>query len=300
MNASYQWLKDFVDIDMSATELRDLLTMRCATVDDVVALRADLADIVIGKVIEAGRHPDSDHLWVTKVDAGKGVLHDVVCGAPNVLAGTLYPFAPVGATLPGGLKIEKRKIRGAVSEGMLCSARELGLGTDHQGILALDVDASPGQRFLDVMPVGDTRIVIDVLPNRPDLLSHEGLAREIAAATGKQLHRPHHPPATLVRAATSSTPSAVDVTVEDPEGSPRYMTAVIRGVKVAASPEWLASRVEAAGARSISNIVDVTNYMLHGFGQPMHAFDLNKIGDCASRAKWREAYHARWCRSRSR
>lgn len=277
MNASYQWLRDFVDIDMSPAELRDLLTMRCATVDDVVALRADLADIVIGKVVEAGPHPNSDHLWVTRVDAGQGLLHDVVCGAPNVVVGTLYPFAPVGSTLPGGLKIEKRKIRGSLSEGMLCSARELGLGTDHQGILALDVKASPGDRFLDVMPVGDTRLVIDVLPNRPDLLSHQGLAREIAAATGGQLHRPQHPPATLVRAAESAAPPSVDVVVEDVEGCPRYMTAIVRGVKVAPSPEWLASRVEAAGARSISNIVDVTNYMLHGFGQPMHAFDLNRL-----------------------
>jgi phenylalanyl-tRNA synthetase beta chain len=176
MNASYRWLKDFVDIDISPTELRDLLTMRCATVDDVVELRQDLSEIVVGRVVEAAHHPNSDHLWVTKVDAGKGVLHDVVCGAPNVVQGMLYPFAPVGATLPGGLTIEKRKIRGAVSEGMLCSARELGLGTDHQGILALDLDAQPGDRFLDVMPVGDTRIVVDVNPNRPDLLSHEGLA----------------------------------------------------------------------------------------------------------------------------
>lgn len=278
MNASYQWLRDFVDIDLSPAELRDLLTMRCATVDDVVALRADLSDIVIGRVTEAGRHPNSDHLWVTKVDAGEGVLYDVVCGAPNVLVGSLYPFAPVGATLPGGLRIERRKIRGAASEGMLCSARELGLGTDHQGILALDVAASPGDRFLDVMPAGDTRLIVDVLPNRPDLLSHEGLAREIAAATGKQLRRPTHPPAVLLRAPSSPNPEKIEVIVDDVDGCPRYMTAVVRGVQAGPSPGWLASRVEAAGTRSISNIVDVTNYMLHGFGQPMHAFDLNKLG----------------------
>lgn len=278
MNASYEWLKDFVDIDISPTELRDLLTMRCATVDDVVPLRQDLSEIVIGRVVEAARHPNSDHLWVTKVDAGSGVLHDVVCGAPNVTQGTLYPFAPVGATLPGGLRIERRKIRGEVSEGMLCSARELGLGTDHQGILALDVEAQPGDRFLDVMPVGDTRIVIDVNPNRPDLLSHEGVAREIAAATGKQLHRPVHPPAVLIHAVESPAPPPIDVSVEDVDGTPRYMTAIVRGVKVGPSPEWLASRVESTGARSISNIVDVTNYMLHGFGQPMHAFDLARLG----------------------
>lgn len=277
MNASYRWLKDFVDIDMSPAELRDLLTLRCATVDDVVQLRQDLAGIVIGRVVAAAPHPNSDHLWVTKVDSGTGVLHDVVCGAPNVVKGTLYPFARVGTVLPGGLKIEKRKIRGEVSEGMLCSARELGLGADHQGILALEVAAEPGARFLDVMNVGDTRLVVDVTPNRADLLSHEGLAREIAAATGAALHRPVHPPATLYKAREASSSPGVEVTVEDVEGTPRYMTAIIRGVTVGPSPDWLSSRIEAAGARSISNIVDVTNYMLHGFGQPMHAFDLSKV-----------------------
>ncbi|MEO8194767.1 MAG: phenylalanine--tRNA ligase subunit beta [Gemmatimonadales bacterium] len=277
MNASFKWLQDFVDIDLSPLELRDVLTMRCATVDDVVVLRKDLSDIVVARVVEVERHPNSDHLWVTKVDAGAGVLHDVVCGAPNVVAGAAYPFAAVGAVLPGGLTIEKRKIRGAVSEGMLCSARELGLGTDHEGILALDTSAEPGTRFLDVMPVGDTRFEIDVLPNRADLLSHEGLAREIAAATGKQLHRPQHPPAVLTRAAKSPVPPAVEVIVEDTEGAPRYVTAIIAGVTVGPSPEWLAARVEAIGSRSISNVVDVTNYMLHGFGQPMHAFDLSRI-----------------------
>ena len=278
MNASYRWLRDFVDIDLSPIELRDLLTARCATVDDVVTLRQDLAGVVIGRVVEAGPHPDSDHLWVTKVDAGKGVLHDVVCGAPNVEKGRLYPFAPVGTVLPGGLKLEKRKIRGALSEGMLCSARELGLGTDHQGILALDVDAEPGERFIDVVPVGDTRIVVDVLPNRPDLLSHEGLAREIAAATGGKMQRPSHPPAVLTRAAIETDVPKIQVTCEDVEGAPRYMTAIVRGVTVGPSPEWLAARIEAAGGRSVSNVVDVTNYMLHGFGQPMHAFDIAKLG----------------------
>ena len=278
MNASLKWLRDFVEIDITASELRDLLTARCATVEDVVTLRQDLAGILIGRVVEAGPHADSDHLWVTKVDAGQGVLHDVVCGAPNVEQGRLYPFAPVGTVLPGGIKLDKRKIRGAVSEGMLCSARELGLGTDHQGILALDVDAQPGERFIDVVPVGDTRFVIDVLPNRPDLLSHEGIAREIAAATGKPMQWPVHPPATLTRAAPSSNTPGVSISVDDAEGAPRYMTATIRGVTVGPSPEWLASRIEAIGGRSVSNVVDVTNYMLHGFGQPMHAFDLAKLG----------------------
>jgi phenylalanyl-tRNA synthetase beta chain len=202
----------------------------------------------------------------------------VVCGAPNVEQGRLYPFAPVGTVLPGGIKLDKRKIRGAVSEGMLCSARELGLGTDHQGILALDVDALPGERFIDVVAVGDTRFVIDVLPNRPDLLSHEGIAREIAAATGGQMQRPVHPPAILTKAVPPSSTPDVEISVEDIEGAPRYATAIVRGVTIGPSPDWLASRIEAIGARSINNVVDVTNYLLHGFGQPMHAFDLAKLG----------------------
>jgi len=279
MNASYEWLRDFVSFSLTPEELRDLLTSRAATVDDLVRLRADLDEIVIARVIEAAPHPNSDHLWVTKVDAGRGELLDVVCGAPNVTAGALYPFAAVGTTLPGGLKLEKRKIRGAVSEGMLCSAKELGLGADHEGILALDVVATPGTRFLDAVPVGDTRLVVDVLPNRPDLLSHEGLAREIAAATGTPLGAPViSAESTFAHsAAAAGKPPVVSVEVEDTEGCPRYMAAVIRGVKIGPSPSWLSARVEAVGARSINNVVDATNYMLHGFGQPMHAFDLAKL-----------------------
>src|SRR3954471_16663757 len=283
MNASYDWLKTFVSFDLSPTQLRDLLTARCATVDDVVQLRADLNDVVIARVVEAGPHPNSDHLWLTKVDAGAGTLLDVVCGAANVTANTLYPFAPVGAALPGGLKIEKRKIRGETSEGMLCSARELGLGQDHEGIMPLSVSAQPGSKFLDAMPVGDTRLVIDVLPNRPDLLSHEGLAREIAAATGGSVTRPEiaEEKPFVVRThtvkATSGKVGDVTVKLEDTDGCMRYAGAVITGLKVGPSPDWLVQRLQSVGSRSINNVVDVTNYMLLGFGQPMHAFDLDKI-----------------------
>ena len=144
MNVSYQWLKAFVPFDETAVQLRELLTAHVATVDELVPLRQDLASIVIARVIEEAPHPDSDHLHVTKVDAGTGTLLDVVCGAPNVAAGKLYPFAPTGTMMPGGVRIEKRKIRGQTSNGMLCSARELGLGQDHEGILELTVDAAPG------------------------------------------------------------------------------------------------------------------------------------------------------------
>jgi len=276
MNASYEWLRDFVRFDLGPGQLRDLLTSRAATVEELVRIRADLGEIVIGRVIEALPHPDSDHLWVTKVDAGGAELVNVVCGASNVTVGALYPFAPVGTTLPGGLKLEKRKIRGAVSEGMLCSARELGLGTDHEGIMTLDVDAAPGTSFLDAMAVGDTRLVVDVLPNRADLLSHEGLAREISAAISSPLLVPGIPGATQPGGETSSG-SPPDVRVDDPIGCPRYMAAVIRGLTVGPSPAWLSARIEAVGGRSINNVVDATNYMLHGFGQPMHAFDLSRL-----------------------
>ena len=284
MNASYEWLKAIVPFDYTPEQLRDLITARCCPVDELVRLRADLASVVVGQVIEAGAHPDSDHLWVTKVDAGGEIL-DVVCGAPVVTEGTLYPFAPVGATLPGGLKIEKRKIRGQNSNGMLCSARELQLGSDHAGIMALDIDAKPGASFLDAMKVGDSRIVIDVLPNRPDLLSHRGLAREIAAALGKTCKDPGIPgaaaaaPVAFVSAAgkRDAKTGSITVRLEDPAGCPRYAGAVISGVKVGASPEWLVQRIVAAGGRSINNVVDVTNYMLLGFGQPMHAFDAARL-----------------------
>jgi phenylalanyl-tRNA synthetase beta chain len=283
MNASYEWLRAFVPFDLSPTELRDLLTSRCATVDDLVSLRDDLKDVVVARVLEVKKHPNSDHLWLTKVDAGGGTIRDVVCGAQNVTADTLYPFAPVGSTLPGGVKIEKRKIRGETSEGMLCSARELGLGQDQEGIMALSFTADPGTRLLDAMPLGDTRLLIDVLPNRPDLLSHEGLAREIAAATGGAITRPEiaDEKGYVIRTHTvkATTGKVGDVTVrlEDSEGCLRYAGAVITGLKVGPSPDWIVRRLQSIGLRSINNVVDVTNYMLHGFGQPMHAFDLTKL-----------------------
>ena len=324
MNASYNWLKDFVPVDLTPEQLRDLITSRVATVDAVERLRADLEQIVVARVVEAWRHPNSDHLWVTKVDDGTGELLDVVCGAPNVTQGTLYPFARSGTVMPNGMKIERRKIRGETSNGMLCSARELGLGDEHDGILPLDVRAGPGTPFLEAVRAGDVRLVVDVNANRPDLLSHLGLAREIAAATGVELdwlggRAPELTPeaADALRDAAAQSPAAVRalastwtsgtslvadpavlvaepaadargssaaetdgvrVLIEDGDACPRYLGAVIRGVRVGPSPDWLRERVEAVGGRSINNVVDVTNYMLHGFGQPMHAFDLARLG----------------------
>lgn len=281
MNASHEWLRAFVPLDASPVRLRDLLTAHTATVEELAPLRTDLAPIVVARVLEAARHPDSDHLWVTKVDAGDEPL-EVICGAPNVTAGKRYPFAPVGTTMPNGMKIERRRIRGVASNGMLCSARELGLGDDHQGILELHVDVPPGTPFLAAMPVGDTRLVIDVGANRPDLLSHLGLARELSVVTGQPWRLPEIPglPAAIPLAAPTAvegTTGGVRVRVEDETRTRRYLGAVVRGVKVGPSPEWLVRRLEAVGARSISNVVDATNYVLHELGQPVHAFDLARL-----------------------
>jgi phenylalanyl-tRNA synthetase beta chain len=286
VNASYEWLRAIVPFDYTPEQLRDLITARCCPVDELVRLRADLASVVVGQVVEAGPHPDSDHLWVTKVDAGKGELLDVVCGAPNVKVGAKYPFAAAGTTLPGGLKLEKRKIRGATSNGMLCSARELALGEEHDGILELDTSLPPGTPFLEAVPAGDTRIVIDVTPNRPDLLSHLGVAREIAAATGGRAELPAIEGANaavpaLARAANEGASGGIRVKLEDPEGCLRYAGVLIRGVTVGPSPAWLVERLAAIGSRSINNVVDVTNYMLHEVGQPMHAFDASLLGGSA-------------------
>jgi phenylalanyl-tRNA synthetase beta chain len=283
MNVSYEWLRAFVPFDQSPAELRELITAHVATVDELVALRQELAPIVVARVVEEAPHPDSDHLHVTRVDAGTGTLLDVVCGAPNVTAGKLYPFAATGTVLPGGLKIQKRKIRGAISDGMLCSARELGLGQEQDGILELNVDVPPGTPLLRALPLGDARLVVDVGANRPDLLSHLGVAREVAALTGKPFALPAITglDATLPQPVIderSGTASSVRVSIAEPGLVRRFMGVVIHGVRIGPSPEWLVQRLEAVGSRSINNVVDASNYVLHELGQPTHAFDLAKLG----------------------
>jgi phenylalanyl-tRNA synthetase beta chain len=280
MIVSHEWLKQFVPHNLSAAELGELLSRHVVTLDGLRALRADLATFVVGRVVESEKIPETK-LSYNKVDDGSGTLLDVVCGAPNVVVGTLYPFARTGTVMPGGMVIEKRKIRGFTSNGMLCSARELGLGQDHDGILALDVDVPPGTPLLTAMPIGDSVLDLDVLPNRPDLLSHLGIAREISALTGVALQQPTEIGSCTVPKATTGaghvTAAGATITVQDTDGCPRYVGVLIRGVKVGPSPEWLAARVTAMGGRSINNVVDATNYVLHGLGQPVHAFDFAKL-----------------------
>src|ERR1035437_6296498 len=283
MKISHDWLRAFVPHALTPQAVGELLSDHTVTLDGIAPLRADLVPFVVARVVESVKIPETK-LSFNKVDDGSGTLLEVVCGAPNVTVGALYPFARTGTVMPAGLTIEKRKIRGFTSNGMLCSARELGLGDDHDGILALDVHVPPGTPLLSAMPIGDVQLDLDVLPNRPDLLSHLGVARELSALTGVMIETPAElRSAATIPAATAGTASAADpgVRVEDPAGAPLYIAVVIRGVKVAPSPDWLRARVESVGSRSIGNVVDATNYVLHGLGQPVHAFDLAKLAQSA-------------------
>jgi phenylalanyl-tRNA synthetase beta chain len=288
MNISYRWLQSLLPgLTAAPQDVADRLAMLGAPVDEVIDLGGPLRDIVIGRVIAAEQHPNADRLRLCSVDAGTGEQLQVVCGATNVVAGSYYPFAPVGASLPGGITIRKAKIRGSESQGMLCSARELGLGRDHEGILELHGEFEPGRSFIESIGLDDARLDVEVTPNRPDLLSHVGVAREIAAAAGLRVALPSLPGSEAVELSVAADPrdayavtaAGVDLRIKDRDLCPHYMAVVMRDVRSGPSPEWLASRLRAIGLRPISNIVDATNYVLHELGHPMHAFDLDRLGD---------------------
>jgi phenylalanyl-tRNA synthetase beta chain len=285
MNISLRWLEEFLRRPLDPPDVTQRLTMLGAPVDAVEPVHPGLDDIVIGQVEEVRPHPNADRLRVCTVNAGGAERMNVVCGATNVAAGKKYPFAPVGGTVPHGkggvpMRIERAELRGETSEGMLCSARELGLGQDHEGILELDTDAPPGTRFLDALPIADYRLVVDITPNRPDLLGHKGVARELGASYRVPFRLPPVPgasPADLPperRAETSGMVGGVAIAIEDPESCPRFHAAVIRGARVGPSPEWLRRRLAAVGVRSINNVVDATNYVMLELNQPMHAYDV--------------------------
>ena len=282
MKASYRWLRDIVPgLDLDPEAVAEHLALRGAPVEEMISPGRLLGDVVVGKVLEAGPHPNADRLSLCTVEGGAGPVQ-VVCGAPNVRAGAWYPFAPVGATLPGDFKIRKAKIRGEVSEGMLCSAKELGLGTDHSGILEIHGDFEAGQSFVDALGLDDVTLDVEITANRGDLLSHVGLARELASAGDGRVELgalPGIPENDLesVRGSPKVTVGDVSVEIQDPERCPRYLGAVIRGVEVGPSPEWLQRRLRGAGARPINNVVDATNYVMLELGQPLHAFDLAKL-----------------------
>ncbi len=286
MLVSRRWLEAFLNRPLEVREVADRLAMLGAPVDAIESLHAILEQIVVARVSAVIPHPNADRLRVCTVEDGAGTWQ-VVCGAPNVVAGGRYPFARMGTTLPGGLTIAQRKLRGEVSQGMLCSGRELELSDDHDGLLTLDTDAAPGTPLLDVLPVRDDRLDVDVTPNRPDLLGHKGVARELAAALGIPFRLPVIPgsrgeevPASERASGVSGTTGkneggvGVQVAVEPGSGCERLLVAVVRGVVVGPSPLWLRQRLEAAGVRSINNVVDATNYVMLELGHPLHAYDL--------------------------
>jgi phenylalanyl-tRNA synthetase beta chain len=283
MNISYRWLQSIAPgLQGTPNELAERLAMLGAPVDDVVDLGAGIGDVVIARVEEVRQHPNADRLRICTVNAGGDERLQVVCGAPNVEAGGLYPFAPVGATLPGGLEIKKAKLRGEASEGMLCSARELGLGRDHAGLMTLRGDFTPGANFRQTLGLDDALLVVDVTPNRGELLSHLGVARELAPRGEDSIELPRFPgdrghACPVKQGRRECDVAGLSVEIQDDQGCTRYMGAVVRGVTVAPSPEWLATRLRAIGARPINNVVDATNYVLHELGQPIHAFDLNLL-----------------------
>src|SRR5690606_10168747 len=262
-----------------------------APVDAIEPVGQPLADIIVARIERVRRHPDADRLSLCEVDAGTGELLQVVCGAPNVRAGGYYPFAPVGASLPGGITIRRERSRGEAGNGMLGSERELGLGRDDEGIMELHGSHTPGEPLTAALGLGDVRITIDVTPNRGDLLSHIGVAREVAPGGDAGVRHPPFPtapgkggagPALAEAPELRSTPGpgttgGARISIEDPAGCPRYMGAVVRGVTIGPSPEWLAGRLRAVGLRPINNVVDATNYVLYELGQPLHAFDLDRL-----------------------
>ena len=256
MKVSLKWLSEYTAVPEDLKAFCDRLDLTGTGVEGVEKTGEAFEGVVVGHVLTCEPHPDSDHMHVVTVDVGAEEPVQIVCGAPNIAADIKVPVALVGAVLPGDFKIKKSKLRGVVSCGMCCSKRELGLGQDHSGIWVLPDDAPVGQPMADFMGAGDTVLDLEITPNRPDCLSMVGMAREVGAM--------YQQPVTW--------PLAADVA-----RCPRYTARVIDNVKVGPSPEWLAERVTAAGGRSINNVVDVTNYILYLYGQPLHAFDFAKV-----------------------
>ena len=282
MDISVSWLRVLApSIEGAAEQLAAELSARAVPVDRVVAVGDGLEDVVVGLVLEVSQHPNADRLSLCRVDAGTGEALDVVCGAPNVVEGARYPFIPVGGTLPDSFKVERRKIRGQVSNGMLCSEKELGLGRDASGIMRLGDDHEPGESLLDALALPDARLEVDLTPNRIDLACHVGVARELAPGGVGDVVLPRLGDSSWEPRWESGEDNAsaggVKVTIEDSDRCFRYLAAIVRGVSVGPSPQWLQARLRSAGARPINNVVDSTNYVLLELNQPLHAFDLQRI-----------------------
>ncbi|MDR1371467.1 MAG: phenylalanine--tRNA ligase subunit beta [Dysgonamonadaceae bacterium] len=284
MNISYNWLKDYVNFDLTPQELSAALTsigLETGSVEEVETIKGGLQGLVTGHVLTCVDHPDSDHLHVTTVNLGGDEPQQIVCGAPNVAAGQKVIVATIGTKLYSGnetFTIKKSKIRGVESNGMICAEDEIGLGTDHAGIIVLPADAPAGMPAGDYYKVkSDYILEVDITPNRVDAASHYGVARDLAAYLQKNGKQVELKKPSIDAFKIEDKSPAVEVAVKNTEACPRYSGITIKNVKVAESPGWLKDRLQAIGLRPINNVVDITNYVLHEFGQPLHAFDRKEI-----------------------
>jgi len=275
MLVSYNWLKEYIDINITVNELIDKLNMSGAPIEEIIEIKPGFSNVVAAQITKIEPHPDADKLSYCDVTDGKDTFK-IVCGASNIKEGRIVPLARIGAVLPGNFKIKKTKIRGAESMGMMCSSKELGLGEEHSGILILDPSVyKPGMEFNPIEP--DTVLNLEITPNRPDLLCITGIARLIAALTRQKVRMPSFE---LKEAAIDSgldINKELKIEVQSPEKCLRYAARLIKGITVKESPQWLKNRLLAAGVRPINNVVDVTNYVLFELNQPLHAFDHKKI-----------------------
>ncbi|MCX6966166.1 MAG: phenylalanine--tRNA ligase subunit beta [Verrucomicrobia bacterium] len=272
MKVSLNWLKEFVELPADVAALSELLTKAGVEVEGIETRGCTIAKVVVAQILESVPHPNADRLSVCKVAEGGAEPRQIVCGAKNYKVGDKVPLALPGAVMPGDFTIKVGKLRGVESQGMMCSAKELGLAEEAEGLLLLPADSVVGTPLTELFPA-ETVLDVEVTPNRPDLLCHLGMAREIATLLGKPLHIPE---AIRATAGTGSQPTA-EITLEAPDACPFYSARRIRGVKVGPSPAWLRAKLESIGIRSINNIVDVTNYVMLELGQPLHAFDLAKL-----------------------
>lgn len=275
MRISLNWLKDYVDIPVDADTIAGHLTMLGLEIEAIERPGADLSEIYVGHILSIERHPDADKLVVCKTDIGRGEPLQIICGASNMKAGDKVPTAVVGATLPGGFAITRRKMRGLESFGMMCSGRELGLNEDHSGLLILDPETPIGVDARTVLGLDDVILEIEVTPNRGDWASMIGVARELAAF----YKTPCRIPELQLLEEGGTAASMSSVTIEDPDKCPRYIGRVLDNVRIGPSPDWMCQRLLAAGQRPINNIVDITNYVLLETGHPLHAFDYDKLAE---------------------
>ncbi len=277
MRVPLKWLSEYVELVLDPEELARRLTTAGVEVGEIIA-PGDWQNVVVGEVVKVEQHPNADRLTLPTVDIGGGDQRQVVCGAPNIAVGQKIAYAAVGARLIDGhsgeaTTLRKAKIRGVESEGMVCSEKELGLGEAHEGILVLSPDAPVGTPLSDVL--GDTVFDFDLTPNRPDLFSLLGIAREVAALTGQKVRDP----SIQYDEKGAAAKGRAKVTIADPDLCPRYVGAIIDSVKIGPSPDWMQERLTAAGLRPINNIVDITNYVMLEMGQPLHAFDYDRLAE---------------------